>query len=66
MISLYYFEPGVEYVLQARVEAVQRQLERTDRVLKQIALDCGFGNADVMRRSFVRLAGVTPTNIVEL
>jgi transcriptional regulator GlxA family with amidase domain len=49
-----------QYVLQARVEAVQRQLERTDRGLKQIALDCGFGNADVMRRSFVRLVGVTP------
>ncbi len=49
-----------QYVLQARVEAVQRQLERTDRGLKQIALDCGFGNAEVMRRSFVRLVGVTP------
>lgn len=43
-----------------RVEAAQRQLERTDRGLKQIALDCGFGNAEVMRRSFVRLVGVTP------
>ena len=24
------------------------------------ALDCGFGNAEGMRRSFVRLVGVTP------
>ena len=49
-----------KYILQVRVEQAQRQLERTDRGLKQIALDCGFGNADVMRRSFVRLVGVTP------
>jgi transcriptional regulator GlxA family with amidase domain len=48
------------YVLQARVEAVRQQLERTDRGLKQIAAACGFGSADVMRRSFARLIGVTP------
>ena len=49
-----------QYVLQARVEAVRRQLERTDRGLKQIAAACGFGSTDVMRRSFARLVGVTP------
>lgn len=49
-----------KYILQVRVEEAQRQLERTDRGLKQISLDCGFGSADVMRRSFVRLIGVTP------
>jgi transcriptional regulator GlxA family with amidase domain len=49
-----------QYILQVRVEAAQRQLDRTDRGLKQIALDCGFGNAEVMRRSFVRLIGITP------
>lgn len=49
-----------QYVLQARVEAVRRQLERTDRGLKQIAAACGFGSADVMRRSFSRCIGVTP------
>lgn len=49
-----------KYILQVRVEQAQRQLERTGRGLKQIALDCGFGSADVMRRSFVRLIGVTP------
>lgn len=48
------------YILQVRVEEAQRQLERTDRALKQIALDCGFGSVDVMRRSFARLVGVTP------
>jgi transcriptional regulator GlxA family with amidase domain len=49
-----------KYILQVQVEEAQRQLERTDRGLKKIALDCGFGSADVMRRSFVRLIGVTP------
>jgi len=48
-----------QYVLQARVEAVRHQLERTDRGLKQIAAACGFGSADVMRRSFSRFVGVT-------
>src|SRR5215469_1474638 len=49
-----------QYVLQARVEAVRHQLERTDQGLKQIATVCGFGSADVMRRTFARFVGVTP------
>lgn len=50
-----------KYILQARVEAARQQLERTDRGLKQIAAACGFGNADVMRRSFSRVVGMTPS-----
>jgi transcriptional regulator GlxA family with amidase domain len=50
----------LRYILQVRVEAAQRQLDRTDRGLKQIALDCGFGSADVMRGAFIRLIGVIP------
>src|SRR5215469_9030174 len=49
-----------QYVLQARVEAARLQLERTDQGFKQIAVRCGFGSADVMRRSFARFVGVTP------
>ena len=49
-----------KYVLEARLEAVRHQLERTEWGLKQIAVACGFGSADVMRRSFSRLVGVTP------
>lgn len=49
------------YVLHARVEAARERLERTDRGLKQIAAACGFASADVMRRSFARLVGVTPS-----
>jgi transcriptional regulator GlxA family with amidase domain len=49
-----------QYVLQTRVEAARRQLERTERGLKQVASAAGFGNVDVMRRAFVRLLGITP------
>ncbi len=49
-----------QYVLQVRVEAARRQLERTDRGLKQVAAAAGFGSVDVMRRAFVRLLGITP------
>jgi transcriptional regulator GlxA family with amidase domain len=49
-----------QYVLQMRVEAARRQLERTDISLKQVASAAGFGSVDVMRRAFVRLLGITP------
>src|SRR5258705_802907 len=55
-----------QYVLQMRVEAARRQLERTDRGLKQVASAAGFGSADVMRRAFVRLLGITPRRYREL
>jgi transcriptional regulator GlxA family with amidase domain len=48
------------YILQMRVEAARRQLERTDSGLKQIADSAGFASADLMRRAFVRLLGITP------
>ena len=49
-----------QYVLQMRVEAARRLLERTDGGLKQVASSAGFGSVDVMRRAFVRLLGITP------
>jgi transcriptional regulator GlxA family with amidase domain len=55
-----------QYVLQMRVEAARRQLERTDRGLKQVASGAGFGSVDVMRRAFVRLLGITPRRYREL
>ena len=55
-----------QYVLQMRVEAARRLLERTDRGLKQVASAAGFGNVDVMRRGFVRLLGITPRRYREL
>jgi transcriptional regulator GlxA family with amidase domain len=55
-----------QYVLQVRVEAARRLLERTDRGLKQVASATGFGNVDVMRRAFVRLLGITPRQYRQL
>ena len=43
-----------------RVEAAQRQLCESRDALKRIALRCGFGSEDTMRRSFMRVAGVLP------
>jgi transcriptional regulator GlxA family with amidase domain len=55
-----------QYVLQMRVEAARRQLERTDGGLKRVASAVGFGSVDVMRRAFVRLLGITPRRYREL
>ena len=55
-----------QYVLQMRVEAARRQLERSDRGLKHVAAAAGFGNIDVMRRAFVRLLGITPRRYREV
>jgi transcriptional regulator GlxA family with amidase domain len=55
-----------QYVLQTRVEAARRLLERTDGGLKQVASAAGFRGVDVMRRAFVRLLGITPRRYREL
>lgn len=55
-----------QYVLQLRVEAARRHLERTNRGLKQVASSVGFSSADVMRRAFVRLLGLTPARYRQL
>ena len=48
------------YVLEMRVEAARRMLERTKKKLEQIALACGFSSADAMRRAFLRTLRMTP------
>ena len=55
-----------QYVLQMRVEAARRLLERTDGGLKHVASTAGFGSVDVMRLAFVRLLGITPRRYREL
>ena len=55
-----------QYVLQTRVEAARRLLERSDGGLKRVAATAGFGSVDVMRRAFVRLLGITPRRYREL
>jgi transcriptional regulator GlxA family with amidase domain len=48
----------VEYL---RVEAARRLLEQTSCGLEQVAKQCGFGSADVMRRAFERIVGTHPS-----
>ena len=43
-----------------RVETAQRQLCDSNERIKRIALRCGFGSEERMRRSFMRIARVTP------
>jgi transcriptional regulator GlxA family with amidase domain len=45
---------------QLRVEAARRALCDTALPVKRIAVRCGFGSEETMRRSFLRLVGVTP------
>jgi len=49
------------FVTQLRVEAARRELERTENSINQIARNCGFVSADLLRKAFVRLVGTTPT-----
>ena len=55
-----------QYVLQVRVEAARRLLERSDGGLKQVASAAGFSSVDVMRRAFVRLLGISPRRYREV
>jgi transcriptional regulator GlxA family with amidase domain len=45
-----------------RVEAARRLLEQSERNLAQIALECGFGDEERMRVTFLRNLGVTPSD----
>jgi len=47
-------------VEQMRVEAAQRLLGETAWPVKRIATRCGFGSEETLRRSFVRVLGVSP------
>ncbi|MBW4710454.1 GlxA family transcriptional regulator [Roseobacter sp. YSTF-M11] len=45
-----------------RIEKAQQLLEVTNRSIKQIAVQCGFNDEDRMRRSFLRLLNVSPSD----
>lgn len=49
-----------EFVERARVDAARAMLEASDRPLKAVAFDCGFGTTDRMRDIFNERLGVTP------
>ena len=48
------------YVEQLRVEVARILLEDGNCPIKEAEMQCGFGSADSMRRSFLRVLGVTP------
>lgn len=45
-----------------RTEVAQNILETTDLAIKQIAVRCGFNDEERMRRAFVRLLNVSPSD----
>jgi transcriptional regulator GlxA family with amidase domain len=53
------------YIDTIRVEAAQRRLEESTDSLDEIATQCGFGSANSMRRSFLRVRGVAPSTYRE-
>jgi transcriptional regulator GlxA family with amidase domain len=51
--------PG-EFVERARVDAARRWLAEEASSLDAVARRCGLGDADSMRRVFLRRLGITP------
>jgi transcriptional regulator GlxA family with amidase domain len=48
------------WVEEARVSAARSMLEGGMQTPKQVAAECGFANADTLRRAFYKHVGVTP------
>lgn len=46
-----------------RVEAARSALRSGARSIQRVAVDCGFGNAERMRRSFLRVTGEAPASL---
>ena len=60
---LFRAETGVtpaRYVESIRLEAARRALEDSAQPVSSVALTCGFGTPETMRRSFLRTLGVGP------
>ena len=47
-------------VEQIRIETARRLLSGTSIPIKRLAVQCGFGSEETLRRSFLRAMGVTP------
>jgi transcriptional regulator GlxA family with amidase domain len=64
MVRYFIEETGVtphEFIQRVRLDAARMLLEGSDRALKTIAYECGFGSSDRMRLVFSDRLGVTPT-----
>jgi transcriptional regulator GlxA family with amidase domain len=53
-------ETPARHIETLRVEAARRQLETTVSSLDEVADICGFGSAEILRRTFFRRLGTTP------
>ena len=53
-------------VERVRVEAARTALENGAASVQRVALDCGFGDVERMRRSFMRLLGLPPSALRRL
>jgi transcriptional regulator GlxA family with amidase domain len=49
------------YVDLLRVDTARRRLQESGEGVERIATDCGFGTAETMRRAFIRLLGIPPS-----
>ncbi len=52
--------PPAQFVEAARVEAARRKLEESGQRVEAVAVSCGFGSAESMRRAFLRTLHVAP------
>jgi transcriptional regulator GlxA family with amidase domain len=62
----FHAETGVtpaKAVERIRVEAARTALDNGAASIQRVALDCGFGDAERMRRSFMRLLAVRPSTL---
>ena len=50
------------FVERARIEAARRRLEDSSLGVDAIATECGFGSAEIMRRTFLRTLRVNPAD----
>lgn len=50
------------FVERLRIDAARRKLEESDAALDRVAKDCGFHDADAMRRAFLRVLRVLPSD----
>lgn len=51
-----------QLVERIRVEAAREQLESTTTPIETVAASCGFGSPETMRRAFLRVLGVGPSD----
>lgn len=49
-----------EWIARARVRSAQRLLETTRLDVEQVAAECGFGSASVLRQHFAAVVGTSP------